>query len=176
MQLHLSLLVALTIVTGSCGSGETSNNLPGRAEGADTTATGGSMDAPGSQSNPINPAPADTGTLAGSWFLVAILPSDTAAGKVPNITFDLNAKTFTGHTGCNTMRGKFSGTDSTLQIDGQIITTKMACAGYNEDAFLKNLPKVNGFRFENGMLVLVDGTTELSRWTRQPVKPTNRTT
>jgi heat shock protein HslJ len=74
------------------------------------------------------------------------------------------------------MRGKFSGSDSSLKIDAQIITTKMACAGYNEDAFLKNLPKANGFRFENGMLVFVDGTTELSRWTRQPVKPTNRTT
>jgi heat shock protein HslJ len=174
MRLHLSLIVGLTLLATSCGSGEPSNNLPG-TEGTDTGTIAGMPDST-TQNIPANPAPADTGTLAGTWYLVAILPSDTAAGKVPNITFDLNAKTFTGNTGCNNMRGKFSGNDSTFQIDAQIITTKMACAGYNEDAFLKNLPKANGFRFENSMLVLVDGTTELSRWTRQPVKPTNRTT
>ena len=73
------------------------------------------------------------------------------------------------------MRGSFNYTDSTLEINEQIITTKMACPGYNEDAFLKSLPKANGYRFENGMLILLSDKTELSRWSRKPVKPTIKT-
>ena len=162
----------LLIITASCGDSPVkSNNLPERSDSA--TSDSGTINA---QALPPTPATADTGKLDGNWFLVAILPSDTAAGKVPNINFDESAKSFTGHTGCNNMRGTFTVSDSTLKINDQIITTRMACTGYNENAFLKNLTKATGYKFENGMLVLMADASELSRWTRQPVKPTNRTT
>ncbi|HTE25485.1 META domain-containing protein [Flavitalea sp.] len=171
--LILTLIAGCTWMVG-CGQAS-SNNLPGRSdssnqsEGSDSAGQSGVARAQ-------TPASADTGKLGGTWFLVAVLPSDTAAGKIPTLNFDENSKNFSGSTGCNNMRGKFSFTDSTLKIDEQIITTKMACPGYNEDAFLKNLPKANGYRFENGMLVLLSDQTELSRWTREPVKPTTKTT
>ena len=153
----------------ACGSGNNSNDLPEREDSAVTGIGKDSI-------VPQNPAPADTGTLAGTWYLVAILPSDTAAGKIPTITFNPSSKTFTGHTGCNNMRGKYNFSDSTIEIGQEIISTKMACPGYNEEGFLKNLPRANHYRFENGMMVLMADQTELSRWTRQPVKPSTRTT
>jgi heat shock protein HslJ len=103
--------------------------------------------------------------------LVPALASDTAAGKIPTINFDLAAKQFTGNTGCNTMRGTFEVPDNALQINEQIITTKMACPGYNEDAFLKNISGTNGHKFDNGMLILLNNGAEASRWTRTKVKP-----
>ncbi len=158
-------ILASVLILGSCGSGSAeSNNLPERENNADTNDISGGGAA-------ITPQTQDTARLDGTWFLVAILPSDTAAGKVPTISFDMNAKTFTGNTGCNSMRGTFTFNDSTLQINEQITTTKMACPGYNEDAFLKNLPRTNKHRFENGMLILLMDGTELSRWTRTKVKP-----
>ena len=175
--LVLALLAGSTWVAG-CGENH-SNNLPERSDSSTPGKGGlGNTDSAGQSgvARAQTPAPADTGKLGGTWFLVAVLPSDTAAGRVPTINFDENSKNFSGNTGCNNMRGSFSYTDSTLKINEQIITTKMACPGYNEDAFLKNLPKANGYRFENGMLVLLNDKTELSRWTREPVKPVTKTT
>ncbi|RYG31071.1 MAG: META domain-containing protein, partial [Chitinophagaceae bacterium] len=79
------------------------------------------------------------------------------------------------NTGCNNMRGTFTSTDSSISISEQIISTKMACPGYNEDGFLKSLPKANHYRFENGMMILMLDATEVSRWSRQPVKATIKT-
>ena len=165
----LPIILAFLVTMVACGPGSAeSNNLPERdssvkSSPGDSTA--------GGASRMITPETQDTAKLDGTWFLVAILPSDTATGKVPYINFDMAAKTFTGHTGCNSMRGTFTYTDSTLQINEQITTTRMACAGYNEDAFLKNLPRTNKHRFENGMLILLMDGTELTRWTRTKVKP-----
>jgi heat shock protein HslJ len=160
-------LLTCIVIIASCGSAE-SNNLPERDSSDNPTS--GDTSAGGSAAM-ITPQTQDTAKLDGNWFLVAILPSDTAAGRVPSINFDMTAKTFTGNTGCNSMRGTFSFNDSTIQINEQIITTKMACPGYNEDAFLKNLPRTNKHRFENGMLILMMDGTELSRWTRTKMTP-----
>lgn len=110
----------------------------------------------------------DTTSLAGQWFLMAVLSSDTAAGKIPEINFNLSGASFTGNTGCNRMSGKFQRTDSSIVFDKNFMTTKMACTGYNEDAFLKNLLRVNRFRFESNMLIFLADGVEVSKWTRKP--------
>ena len=117
------------------------------------------------------PLPPDTSTLGGPWFLQPVLPSDTAAGKTPTLVFDMGKSHFSGNTGCNSMRGSFyfSKTDSSLSFSDKIITTKMACPGYNEPAFMKSLRSTTHYRLRNGTLTLLsDGNTELSRWTRKP--------
>ncbi len=111
---------------------------------------------------------ADTATLGGQWFLQPILASDTAAGKIPVLVINLAAGTFSGNTGCNTMRGSIQKTDSSLLFNKDMVTTKMICAGYNEAAFISNLQRTNRYRFDNGVLVLLFDVTELSRWTRKP--------
>lgn len=113
---------------------------------------------------------ADTGSLNGQWFLQPFLASDTATGKFPELHINLSAGSFTGNTGCNTMRGTFQKTDSSLVFNQNIIITKMSCTGYDEAAFIRNLLRTNRYRFEKGVLILMFDATELSRWTRKPDK------
>ena len=109
--------------------------------------------------------------LQGKWYLEPVLASDTAAGRVPVIIFDLAHGHFSGNTGCNSMRGSFRVSDSTITFDERVITTKMMCVGYNEDAFLKNLIRSDGYKIQNGKLILTVEGGEISRWTRQVAKP-----
>ena len=121
-----------------------------------------------SAAKPVAP---DTSSLGGSWYLQPVLPSDTAAGKTPSLVLDLAKSRFSGNTGCNTMRGAFyfSKTDSSLTFSDKITTTKMACPGYNEPAFMKSLRSTSHYRLRNGMLTLLsEDNTELSRWMRKP--------
>lgn len=119
---------------------------------------------------PLTQAPVpqkDTTKLGGQWFLQPVLASDTATGKIPRLVLDLSTKRFSGNTGCNNMSGQFDFTDSTLQFNQRIITTKMACVGYNEKEFLETLLRTNSYKLQNGMLILLFDQTELSRWTRK---------
>jgi heat shock protein HslJ len=109
--------------------------------------------------------------LQGKWYLQAVMASDTAAGRTPEIVFDVTHNWFSGNTGCNVMRGNVHVTDSTISFDGQVVTTKRLCVGYNEPAFLKNLLRCNSYKIQNGVLVLMVDGTEISRWTRKITKP-----
>jgi len=115
--------------------------------------------------------------LTGKWYLVPATDADTATGKLPDISFDIKESKFSGNTGCNRMSGTFIATDSTLQFSDKMITTRMYCAGYNESPFLQNLLRVESYKFRKGVLVLLVGEIEVSRWTRKnplakkPVKP-----
>lgn len=120
------------------------------------------------------PVESDSTTLGGAWYLQAVLPSDTATGKIPTLIFDVAKSKFSGNTGCNSMRGAFwySAKDSSLSFSDKIISTKMACPGYNEPAFMKSLKNVSHFRLSKGMLTLLsDDNTELSHWMRKPSAP-----
>lgn len=113
----------------------------------------------------------DTTTLGGTWFLQAVLNSDTAAGKTPVLNLDLKKSRLTGNTGCNGMHGEFwySDKDSSLSISEKLVTTKMACTGYDEKAFIKSLLHVSHYKLKNGMLILLaEDNAELSRWMRKP--------
>lgn len=111
---------------------------------------------------------ADTSSLNGQWFLQPILASDTAAGRIPELRFNLSSHSFSGNTGCNTMRGSFGKTDTSLVFNQNMVLTKMACTGYDEAAFIKSLLRTNRYKFEKGVLVLMFDATEISRWSRKP--------
>jgi len=113
---------------------------------------------------------ADSASINGQWYLQPVLPGDTAAGKVPTINFRLSDNSFTGNTGCNTMRGTFERTDSTLTFNERIVTTKMLCNGYDEAAFLRSLLRTNQYKVERNQLILLFNGTPLSTWTRKPEK------
>jgi heat shock protein HslJ len=125
---------------------------------------------------PKRPVILDSTVLDGKWYLQPVLASDTAAGKRPIIEFDVKKAHFTGNTGCNSMNGKyyFSITDSSMSFGDKLVTTKMACPGYNEKAFLKSLMLTTHFKLKNGILVLLaEDNTELSRWERKPSSAPN---
>ena len=144
----------------SC-NGSPGNNLPTH----DSTEQA-KKDTPMAQA-PVPVPEKDTTKLGGIWFLLPVMPSDTAVGKIPRLDLNLSTKRFTGNTGCNNMNGAFDFTDTTIQFNQRIITTRMACVGYNEKAFLENLLRANTYKLENGMLILMFDQTELSRWTRK---------
>jgi len=108
----------------------------------------------------------DTATIEGTWKLMPVLASDTAAGKIPEISFDLKTNKFSGNTGCNTMSGSFVINQDALSFNENITSTKMACAGYNEKAFLESLLRTNRYQIKNGVLQLMYNTTVLSQWVR----------
>jgi len=117
----------------------------------------------------------DTTTLGGAWYLQPVLASDTAAGKLPALYLELAKSHFSGNTGCNNMSGTFwySGNDSSLVFSDKIVTTRMACTGFNEAAFLKSMLHTTRYRLQKGTLTLLgDEKTPLSRWSRKaPVAP-----
>ncbi|HZE84780.1 MAG TPA: META domain-containing protein, partial [Puia sp.] len=112
----------------------------------------------------------DTTKLAGIWYLQPVLASDTAAGKTPFLRFDVAKTRVSGNTGCNSLNGAFwySDKDSSLTFNEKFVTTRMACPGYNEQAFLKSLMNANHYRLHKGTLILMTDQTELSRWARKP--------
>lgn len=112
-----------------------------------------------------NIAVADT-SLEGSWQLQPVLASDTASGKLPRLNFDLSKGEFSGNTGCNSMRGSFAVKNDNLAFKQDMITTKMACPGYNEKAFIENLHRTNRFTIKEGVLQLMNNNSVLSKWVR----------
>ncbi|MBV9961539.1 MAG: META domain-containing protein [Parafilimonas sp.] len=108
----------------------------------------------------------DTATLAGHWQLLPVLSSDTSAGKTPQLNFDLKTNRFSGNTGCNAISGSFMIKNDALNFSGNMISTKMACPGYNEKVFIESLLKTNRFEIKNGVLQLMYNTTVLSQWVR----------
>lgn len=108
----------------------------------------------------------DTASIAGTWKLLPVMASDTATGKIPQINFDLKTNRFSGNTGCNDMSGNFIITQNGFSFSDNIISTKMACQGYNEKAFFDNLLKTNRYEIKNGVLQLMYNATILSKWVR----------
>lgn len=113
-------------------------------------------------------------SLEGHWYLQPQLPSDTSAGKIPEISFSVTENKFFGSTGCNRMTGLFTRKGDSLKFDERIVSTRMLCMGYNEKGFIDNLLRTNRFEIKNGILMLMENETILSKWARkledQPIK------
>jgi heat shock protein HslJ len=109
--------------------------------------------------------------LLGKWYLVPVLPSDTATGHLPELDFDISQSLVSGSTGCNRITGSILVTDTSLHFSDKMASTRMACIGYDETTFLKNLLRIDGYEFKNELLILTTGGVEMSRWSRKPMKP-----
>ncbi|RZS71872.1 META domain-containing protein [Pseudobacter ginsenosidimutans] len=109
-------------------------------------------------------------SLNGLWYLQPALPSDTATGTFPSLRFNLKTKKFSGNTGCNTMSGSFTITDSSFQFNDNVQVSKKICTGFNEAAFLKSLFMANRYTIDDSVMTLWFDQTQLSRWTRKPYK------
>ena len=119
---------------------------------------------------------ANDSSIAGDWYLQPVLASDMVTGKTAAIHFDPETNSFSGNTGCNQMRGKFLHSADSIHFDENMITTKMACVGYNEAAFLKNLLRVNRYSFKDGLLIFFVDGQQIFSWSRKPprLKKTGR--
>jgi heat shock protein HslJ len=109
-------------------------------------------------------------TLNGTWYLIPVLASDTAAGNLPVLTFDLKKKQFSGNDGCNEISGKFVTADDKLTFSDNIKGVKIECKGYDEKAFLHNLLLTSNYKIEDSTLSLMNGKTVLSKWSKRNMK------
>jgi heat shock protein HslJ len=112
----------------------------------------------------------DSMKISGEWFLQPVLPSDTATGRIPSLSFDLAKKTFKGFTGCNQMNGGFMISGDALMFDKDLTLTKIACEGFNEKEFITNLLRVDHYQFRDGLLILLINKTPISKWMRRSDK------
>jgi len=115
-------------------------------------------------------------TLAGTrWTLQTlggVAQAQVAGGTPVQLKLDAASQRLSGHTGCNRLMGRFvqRGTLLTLSPLG---TTRMACAEsamLQEQAVLKMLGEVDGYRVENRTLSLLQGEVVRATWSA-PAKP-----
>jgi heat shock protein HslJ len=109
-------------------------------------------------------------TINGTWYLIPVLPSDTAAGKLPVLIVNLKKKQFNGNDGCNDISGTFTTAEDKLSFSDNIKGTKIECKGYDEKAFLHNFLLTSNYKIEDGTLSLMNGKTVLSKWSRKNVR------
>lgn len=109
-------------------------------------------------------------SLNGTWYLIPVLASDTAAGKLPTLTINLKKKQFTGNDGCNDISGTFVTAEDKLTFSDNIKGTKIECKGYDEKAFLHNFLLTSNYKIEDSTLSLMNGKTVLSKWSRKGMK------
>ncbi len=109
---------------------------------------------------------ADSSLLNGNWQL---LPDTiNVAGKfIATIQFDVAKKTFGGSTGCNRMSGNFTLKGDTLKFDNRMVTTKMACTGYDESMFIQNMLSTNHYIIRNNELFMMNYDKVALRWVRK---------
>jgi len=115
-------------------------------------------------------------TLAGTrWTLQTlggVAQAQVAGGTPVQLKLDAASQHLSGHTGCNRLMGRFvqRGTLLTLSPLG---TTRMACAEpamTQEQAVLKMLGEIDGYRVENRTLSLLQGEVVRATWSA-PAKP-----
>jgi heat shock protein HslJ len=86
------------------------------------------------------------------------------------MNLNLTDRTFSGNSGCNNIKGKFTLMDSYLGFDKNIISTKMACVSAVESryekAFLSAILKVNKYTINNDELELGQGEIVLMKFKR----------
>ena len=73
------------------------------------------------------PEKRSTSYLDGRWELQLLFASESTWPKPPFINIDLDHKTFSGNSGCNSISGKFAvGAENYIAFDKNFISTKMA--------------------------------------------------
>ncbi|HUS01913.1 MAG TPA: META domain-containing protein [Chitinophagaceae bacterium] len=105
-------------------------------------------------------------SLNGTWQLQMLFASDNNWAKQPGINININEKTFSGNSGCNSISGKFTIADNYIGFDKNINSTKMACQGNYEKTFLAALLKINRYTITKDELELGQGEIVLMKLKR----------
>jgi heat shock protein HslJ len=108
----------------------------------------------------------NTASLNGNWQLEMLFASDNKWEKPPHIKVNTADSTFSGNTSCNSIRGKFAIDGNYLGFDKNFISTRMACPGSYEKAFLSALLKINRYSINKDELALGQGEIVLMKFRR----------
>jgi heat shock protein HslJ len=113
-------------------------------------------------SKPVARPPLDS-----AWELQSQFGSEVHSENIPQLIINSAEKKFSGSTGCNRMSGTFTFDDRKIKFNEEIITTKMACEGYNENAFINTLLKVNAYNIQDSLLELSQNDIVLLTFKKQ---------
>lgn len=109
-----------------------------------------------------------TSNLNGNWQLQMLFASDNNWQRPPVLNINLKELTFSGNSGCNSIRGKFTLKENYIGFDKNIMSTKMACAdakaNSDEQAFLAALLKINTFTISKDVMELGQGDIILMKF------------
>ncbi|MBE7171755.1 MAG: META domain-containing protein [Williamsia sp.] len=123
----------------------------------------------GTSNQPMPPAP----SLSGAWELNYISGRRIAfeglyPNKKPFVQFDQDAGRVSGNTSCNSFAGPFKINGSSISFAEPLATTRMACPGEGEQAFLDMLKKVNGYAITDGkVLTFLIGDVAVMRFAKK---------
>lgn len=109
--------------------------------------------------------------LAGSWDLTLFSGSSKSFAELfgerhPQLQFDSNNR-LSGTTGCNRISGTYQSSNDELLIGKDLITTKMACPGYDETIFIESLTSINHYRLNGNELQLYNGSALIMSFTKK---------
>ncbi|HUI67438.1 MAG TPA: META domain-containing protein [Nitrospirota bacterium] len=103
-----------------------------------------------------------------TWLLLEVKGTKVevpSGERKPFITFNKTEERATGYSGCNDFFGSYALKGEALSL-GPLGMTRRFCGGAAGDvelAFLQALRETRAWRIENGILLLLDGTTVLAR-------------
>lgn len=119
--------------------------------------------------------PAVTGIEGIKWLVVEVSGapvSPLAEEKQPHIMFDPAQKKVTGFAGCNNFFGSYELNGSSLKF-GPVGSTRMSCPDLQlslETEFLKALGKTRGWELRGNVLLILDDSDVLARFTKENIQ------
>jgi heat shock protein HslJ len=113
-----------------------------------------------------------TQNLNGNWELSVFPTTDKTFDEVfsqgkPQLQFDHSKGTVSGTTGCNRLSGSYSAGANNFSFGSNMITTKMACPGYEESVFLNALYRVNRYKVNGNQLTFLHDSTLVMTFVRK---------
>ncbi|MBC7850528.1 MAG: META domain-containing protein [Chitinophagaceae bacterium] len=114
----------------------------------------------------------DSAKLQGNWRLTYLTGAPATIdqlfpAKIPEMQFDVIAKTISGNSGCNTFSGKLVVEGNRISFADPMIMTKMFCQGEGEPTFLRNLQKVERYLITNDTaLQFLSGEVAIMRFSK----------
>jgi heat shock protein HslJ len=113
-----------------------------------------------------------TQNLNGNWELSVFPTTDKTFDEVfsqgrPQLQFDHSKNTVSGTTGCNRLSGSYSASTDNFSFGSNMITTKMACPGYEESVFLNALNRINRYKINGNELSFLHDSTLIMTFVRK---------
>ncbi|WP_417609147.1 META domain-containing protein [Owenweeksia hongkongensis] len=121
------------------------------------------MGTPFYQKEEINP-------MDSEWNLVSFSGAESENWDFetyqPTLLFDINEGRISGSTGCNRYSGAAEYDGKSFKIAKEMVMTKRACRGVNEQAFIDTLTKADSYLISNegNSLMLLEGDTIIMRF------------
>lgn len=144
--------------SSSSHNGSTNTNSASDMSGTNTTS--GNTDAMGNTNQDMNAA----NNMNNNTDLSAISYSAANGNNfmLPSLNLYIENGSFTGYTGCNQVMGSLTVSGDRLRFDNSTPATAINCSGgFDQQAFLERLKRVNSYEIINNEMRLKDGNEVL---------------